>query len=414
MYKRFGPLVIVTAVAVLAVRTASAQLELPEKPVVAKDKDKGEGVSLPAKPTGDVAKTAQVTNQNSDGVKHATANEKLDLPSAAVAEKPAAGKTPAAPQNKTNVAAPPSKLAPLPNSAAEFVFGEVRKLKEIDNPVALQAVESLLHMGPAGHDAASAALYDENAVCVIVAARVLLQSGAAEDCERVQQRLRERLPTAACAPLVDTLAKLDPVHASPVFLAELLGHKQAGVRNAAQRQLDALGADLPLAAITPLLKAKESDVRLRALQLLAGSSDPKALPLMLDRLGDPSASVARRAVDALAARDDERIDPELLRRAFSERWVLREQSYDLLAIMEREDTALRPVLTDLHAASLLDGMASKDAFVSGTCAAALAGIGFRSPAVDATKWLDLEVPHRLVRVVAAEGFSPDYSSLTET
>src|SRR5882672_4010770 len=313
MYKRFGPLVIVTAVAVLAVRTASAQLELPEKPVVAKDKDKGEGVSLPAKPTGDVAKTAQVTNQNSDGVKHATANEKLDLPSAAVAEKPAAGKTPAAPQNKTNVAAPPSKLAPLPNSAAEFVFGEVRKLKEIDNPVALQAVESLLHMGPAGHDAASAALYDENAVCVIVAARVLLQSGAAEDCERVQQRLRERLPTAACAPLVDTLAKLD-----------------------------ALGADLPLAAITPLLKAKESDVRLRALQLLAGSSDPKALPLMLDRLGDPSASVARRAVDALAARDDERIDPELLRRAFSERWVLREQSYDLLAIMEREDTALRP------------------------------------------------------------------------
>src|SRR5262249_25669659 len=160
-------------------------------------------------------------------------NEKLDLPSAAPGEKQAGGKSqpahPAlAPQKKTD-AAPAAVQPASANSAAEFVINEVRKLKEIDNPVAVQAVESLLPMGPSGHDAAYAAMYEENPVCVIVGARVLLQTGAAEDCEKVQQRLRERLPSAACAPLVDTLAKLDPVHASPTFLAELLGHKQAGV-----------------------------------------------------------------------------------------------------------------------------------------------------------------------------------------
>jgi HEAT repeat protein len=299
-------------------------------------------------------------------------------------------------------------------SAADFVLTEVAKLHDVSNEMIDHAAQSLLRMGDIGRTAAVRALASDHAPTLMVGAKALLQTGVASDCELVQERLRTKLPTGACTALVDSLAALDPVHASPTFLAELLAHRQTAVRTAVQRHLSKVVPDLPASALAGAAQSKDSDARLRAVQLLASTNDPAALGMLIEHLDDSNPQVARRVVDSLAMREDDTLDADLLRRAFDGRWVLRAQAYALLAICEREDSRLAPQLSEAHAQRLLEGLNASDPFVAGTCAAALAGIGFRSADAEATKWLDLEVPHRLVRSVAAEDFSADFSALVPT
>lgn len=387
---------------------ATAQLELPDRPIGPREsKD-----ALEIKPStgGDLNK--QVVPGKNDGVDTARSNEKLDLPAAPASAASTAGAPPVAPPSPPADSSAALRAQALPTSAAAFVLGEIAKVEDLNDELLPRAVESLVRMGAAGRDAAVLALQADHAASVAVGARVLLASGRAEDAELVQRRLRQRLPAGMGAPLVDTLIELDPVRASPQFLLELLAHPQAAVRNAAQRHLDRR-SDLPLDSIAALSQAKESDTRARAVQLASRSTDPLASGLLLERLADPTPLVARHAVAALALREDERLDAELMRRAFEGRWILRSEAYALLALVEREDRGPRAILSEAHAPKLLEGLSSRDPFVAGACAAALAGVGFRSTDASASAWLDLDVPHRLVRVVAAEDFSPDYASLSD-
>jgi HEAT repeat protein len=402
---------------------ASAQLELPSEPVA--PPAIGGGVpALPEAPRGELLGRTLGRDPYSEprvGQDPLPPSGGLDLPAAPV--RPPAP-SPAAPSPAKTV---PSETAPTdevpaagPNAdaprkdAAAFIFAEVRRLADPESRLVEQAAQSLIALEEPGRVASRAALKDDHPAVLLASAKVLLTSPDAADRALVRKRLSGKLPTGACGALVDAFARLDPVAANPAALCALLDHSQQGVRAAAQRHLEAHrdGALLPL--LQPALASERTDTRLRALELVQAIDDPGVVPILMDRLRDRAATVAGRAALALAASTDERVERELRQRAFDQQWILRESAYAILALVEREDVRLTPCLDDRHVAPLLQGLASSDPFVAGSCAAALAGLGFRSPALADVKWLDLEVPHTLVRAVAGLEFHNDFSSLQRT
>lgn len=294
------------------------------------------------------------------------------------------------------------------------MLAEVGKTRDVASSLVEQASQSLLRMGEEGRVAAGRALQSDHAPTLLAAARTLLRSPVSADGLLVVERVKTRLPNAGCTALVDALCELDPVRASPALLAELLTHKQTAVRTAASRHLGRMGALVTLESLALPLASKDSDARLRALQLVASSSERGSTALLVRHLDDSSAAVARRALEALATRDEAGLDLTLMQKALGERWILRSSAFALLALCEREDQRLASILGASHVPRLLEGLQSRDPFIAGACACALAGVGFRGEEALESPWLDVDVPHRLVRVAAAEDFSPDFSALVPT
>lgn len=338
----------------------------------------------------------------------------------------ASPQTPAAPQGAPGEAArnpapatqkPSAKNAPPLSAAlggpAAFVFQEVGKARDLGEAIVAQAIESLCTMGDPGREASRVELAgNDNAPRLFVAARTLLRCGDSADVDRVLARLRERLPPSVCAPLIEQVQHADPVRASPRYFASLLEHPTAPMRNAAER---ALRKQLSPALVAPLaecLDSKRGETRLAAMSLLADIEDPAVVDLAFAHLADARPTVAQAAGRALAARTDPAIDARLLSIAFRQRWILRDGAYALLCILEREDRTLAPILDESHVEMLLEGLGTSDPFVGGTCAAALAGIGFRSQRTHQTAWLDQDVVDRLVLALSGKIFHDDFSALT--
>ena len=295
--------------------------------------------------------------------------------------------------------------------AASFVFSEVERLQDPEDGLVHKAVESLINFGEAGRMASRVKITSDHGPTILTAARVLLASGVAPDAEAVTRRVQGRLPNRVCKPIVRALVETDPVHGSPAFLCKLLDHRQGSMRSVAEEHLeDMLSSDL-LPHLETVLDSRRSDARARAVRLLEQLDDPEAVDVLLAHVGDPTATVAWEITEALAASSEKRIDAELLSLAFRERWILRREAYALLTIVEREDRHLEPILDPSHIDPLLAGLASRDPFVSGASAAALAGLGFRSPTPEAAEWLDRDVPDRLVYALSGREFHNDYSSL---
>ena len=297
-------------------------------------------------------------------------------------------------------------------SPAAFVLAEVRRQKKVDENLSRRAVQSLLGLGEDGLAAARDGLGSEDAPVLLVSARVLLRSPHSEDADLVFRRLRNPLPSAAGSPLVELALEADPVRATPTFLAELLEHPHAGVRTAAQKHLAALPPAERLAVLHVPLASKRPDARCRAVALASGIDGPEATEVLLERLADPSSNVVGAVVDALAPRESPDLDAKLVGLAFRDRWILRPNACALVAIVEREDRLLRPILDDSRVEPLLAGLKSSDPFISGTCAAALSGIGFRSRDAASTAWLDQDVVDRLVSAVSGRVFHSDLPVLS--
>lgn len=413
---RFRPATLLFALAALA-PFGRGQVVLPTSPAGAPSPQQGGTPERERKRVED----PRVLPDTPRGFSARRVDRELELPDARPVPTPRMpkGGAPVAPEPTAPVVRAPSTapaVAPAPGeaSAASYVLAEVAKVRDVGSPTLEQAAASLVRMGEVGRAAALGALASDHAPTFLVGLRTLLQSGVAGDGERALARLSERMPTAAASAAIGLLCELDPVRANPDNLARLLGHRQTPVRVVAQRRLAALGQSLPVGTLEDALAHKDADTRLRAVSLLAASRDPLSNELLLARLGDANGAVARRAVDALAPRAADGLDLELVARAFAERAILRRGAYALLALCECEDLRLEPVLGATHVPRLLDGLASRDSLVAAASAAALAGIGFRSPEGLDTAWLDLDVPHRLVRAISAEDFSPDFSSVVPT
>ncbi len=400
--------------AVLAV-SASAQLELPAEPV--KPRSAEDSVDLGVPPRGNVAERLsgrRLYDRPQAGSGELTLpGARPAAPSAPPEAAPSTGPAPAPAAPGAPAAAPTNVPVNVP-PMARFVLDGVAALRDEHNPMVEHGAQTLARLGDEGRAAALQALASQHPPSLLLGAKTLLNLGDELSRDAVFQRLHSRLPSGVCAALVDLVVTRDPVRAGPTLLGELLAHKQGQVRAAAQRHLSALGSELPAAALLTPLRSKESDARLRAVGLLASSTDPASLGLLFERLTDSSSSVGRRAIEALALRPEARIAPDLLRRAFDAQWLLREQALALVALIEREDLRFEALLTDVHRARLVDGLSSSDPFVSGACAAALAGVGYRGTPSDDSRWYDLDVPHRLVRVVASQDFARDVSTLAPT
>ncbi len=303
--------------------------------------------------------------------------------------------------------AQPGSVRPM----AAALFAEVAKLKSGDEGTAHRAVESLVAMGPDGLAAARVALFEDKIPTIVVAARVLLRGGHGEEADLVVRRLRAKLPGGAGPPLLREVVAGDPVRATPELFVALLDHPQAALRTAASRELRPRLQESMLPLLEPVLVSSRSETRALALELAASLSGTRATAAVLTRLDDPNPRVASAAIAALRVRDDEGLDAELLRRAFGQRWILRPNAYALLAILDREDAELRPILLDEHVMPLLEALDSSDPFLSGSSAAALAGLGFRSNQGGVSAWLDSTVVDRLVVAVSGKVFHDDMSSL---
>jgi HEAT repeat protein len=314
---------------------------------------------------------------------------------------------------ETADAVPPENTSARVTGAAAFIFGEVRKAQTIDDRIALKAVDSLLALGDPGLVAARASLADSEPAVIMTAARVLLRSGGGDDVELVKNRARGKLPPSVGVPIVDELVRADPVRVTPRYLCELLDSPHAGVRLAAERNLRAQKTPELLALLEPLLSSKRAETRLAALSLAADVDDPSVADILLAHVADTSPKVASTAVSALAGRKDADLDAKLVALAFKGRWILRENAYALVAIVEREDLMLKPILDETETEPLLTALQSNDPFVSGACASALAGIGFRSPHTKSTAWLDQAVMNRLIFTVSGKQFFNDFSALSE-
>jgi HEAT repeat protein len=203
------------------------------------------------------------------------------------------------------------------------------------------------------------------------------------------------------------------VRAGPEWLARLLDSNQAGVRMSAQRLLTKSTS----AGLAPLLvqpgASRRNETRLAAVEIAASLSDPQATDILIAHIDDPNAHVASSAVAALTSREDAGLEARLVGIAFKERWVLRRGAYALLAICNREDVHLTPILGPQHVEPLLVALDSSDAFVAGSAAVALAGIGFRSREARYGEWLDRSVPDRLVTTISGRVFHDDLSSLLD-
>jgi len=295
--------------------------------------------------------------------------------------------------------------------AARLYFEEASRAKGLDDRVALAATDSLVALGDPGFTAARMALGSDNAVVAMSAIRVLLRSGRPEDADLVQRRFLTRLPAREATAMLREWTTLDPVRATPRFFAALLEHPQNVVRGAAEKALEPMMDADVVSALEGALASKVSDARQRALNLVTLVDDPLVLDVLLGMLSDPKATIAWSAVSTLADLSDARLELELLAKAFGDRWILRPNAYALLAVVEREDRHLVPLLGETHVESLLRGLGSSDPFVAGTCATALAGIGFRAADPRGTDWLDRDVPDRLIATISAPTFFNDYSSL---
>ena len=315
--------------------------------------------------------------------------------------------------SNASVGADPNLERPAESFSPEVlqIWEGVALAKSADDPVALRAVPTVLAFGESGLISARGALDSANGSSVLTAARVLLRGGDAADADRVVERLRKRMPGNTGADLLGELIALDPVRATPRLFCELLDHTQYPVRAAADRALRSRLDEDVVPLLAPVLTSSRGDARYRAVDLMSRLDDPATTEPFLSRLGDTRAKVAWRACEALARSQDEIIESRLMAIAFGDRWILREAAYAILAIVEREDYRLEPILSGDQVPALLRGLASSDPFVSGACAAGLAGIGFRSPRSSDSPWLDREVPEELLSTAVGDRFFDDYSSL---
>jgi hypothetical protein len=313
-----------------------------------------------------------------------------------------------------SAAGPPAAGA---EEAARLLFGELARTRDLQR--ARTALERLLALGPAVLPVARAELGASQAAPLLAAARTCLVAGDDADRAAVAERLTRWLPAEVATELLAELLARDPVLATPQYLCGLLDHAAAAMRSAAFKALEERRASVPLQALAPLLQAERAAARAAALELVARLDDPLAWNLVASRFGDPSARIARRAAELLAAVD--RAEPLLLERAFpaeASRSVLawdRARAYALLALVEREEARSLVLLegrdVEARVEDLRAGLTSAQPLVAGACAVALARIGFRAGPSRVGAWLEREVPHLLVRSASGAEFHSDFSAL---
>lgn len=393
---------------------ASAQLDLPETPPPRSD--------LPEWLSAESRSLHEGAAANAPRPRRQATGSQLDLPrvdprrtapATGPAEAPApepAASAPEATEGAAEVPAAVDALDPAATAVLEWV-ARLEAAASTGDRNARDLAAGLAASGDVGLAAARIVLQGDKGPGLLLAGRHLLRHGAAGDLDRVKLRVEGRFRGQIGAQLLRALVETAPDAASGKWLVELLDHPQSSMRMAAERELLVGARPEWIGALALGLQADRADARARALNVLGRIDDPAAASALLSRLADPSAQVAWRAAERLGDHPSPELDRQLRERAFAGRLLFREQAYALLALVEREDRRNTPLMDELDVPVLLANLNSALPVVSGASAIALAGIGFRSEDREASRWLELEVPHELVRILVGETFHRDFSAL---
>lgn len=293
---------------------------------------------------------------------------------------------------------------PSTRNSARFLYEQLVAAPRAGDPSVAEAADRLARLGEDGVEVARFALRQDDEALAYAGARALILAGTAADGDDVVRLLKGKMPGTSASLTLQFLVETDPVRGSNALLASLLQHESPPLRRVAKRELRPRLEAEDAALLGPALEDRKSDVRRSATELLAGLEGPEANRLLVDRVEDRSSGVSAIAIRALRSREGEDVDFELLRRSMERGEILRREAMLLLALAEREDRQARAILGPQHTAPLVRGLASPLPIVQASCAVALAGVGFRSPRSEATRWLDSSVPSVLVGVAAGFTF----------
>lgn len=361
------------------------------------------------------ATTTKLNTAGSGGKR--AARGKLVLPAARRDQTPPAS-APGAASAPAAAASPSAALAPTTSprndgvptgfpsarNSARFLYDQLLKANRPGAPEVAEAADRLARLGEDGLDVARFALRQDSDVMVYAGSRALLAGGTADDADDVVRLLRGTMPGKVAPLVLEQLLEHDPVRGNKKLLAELLRHDSGPLRRAAKRLLRGTLESDDALLLVPALEDRATDVRRAAVELLAGLEGPLPTELLIDRVTDRSSSVSQIAIRTLKKIENEEIDRELLRRVMESREILRREALLLIAIVEREDRLVRPILGLQHTAPLVAALRSPLPLAQSAAAIALAGVGFRSPKTEATAWMDGPVPSTLVGVAAGFTF----------
>lgn len=304
-----------------------------------------------------------------------------------------------------------SEISGPSGDRAAALVAELAAIEGHDSSAARSYAAQLETLGEPGLRAAVAALELESPTALCAAARLILRRGEGAEREALWRRIEGRTPQGAASALLTSCGDVDPTFLTDGRLVTLLEHPQSAMRAAAARQLETRERRALLPSLMPALESDRTDTRERAIELVAGITDPAVVPLLMARLRDESAQVAYRAAELLAELPDDAVADRLFESVRSNSRLFRDTAYALVALVEREDRTGVGLLENRDVPMLLEGLRGGDPFVRGASAVALAGIGFRSSAREATAWLDREVPDRLLAAIVGDEFHSDFSSL---
>lgn len=358
---------------------------------------------------------APVSNQSTRGSLSLPAKGRREAP---VVERP-----------EPEVATPPAESAatfttplssvPVPvgfpstRNSARFLYEQLLEAPRVGDPAVAEAADRLARLGDDGIEVARFALRQDTDVLAYAGSRALILAGTASDGDDVVRLLQGKMPGLSAPLTLEFLVANDPVRGNAELLAKLLRHDSGPLRRTAKRELRPRLEDKDAGLLGPALTDRRSDVRRAATELLAGLEGPEVNRLLVDQVSDRSSGVSAIAIRALRGRQGEDIDFELLRRSMERGEILRREGMLLIAITEREDRQARAILGPQHTAPLVRGLQSPLPLVQASCAVALAGIGFRSPRSEATRWLDVSVPSVLVGVAAGFTFFDGFEVVRE-
>ena len=297
-------------------------------------------------------------------------------------------------------------LAMLPSSrgSARVLYTQLDKRRPLSDPAVVEISDRLVRLGEDGLEVARYALVQPDPAVAYAGARTLLAAGDGGDGDLVVRLLRGNVPRKAAASILDELVERDPVRATNELLTALMRHDESVLRRAAAKHLRPRVRPDDVPALARVMDSRSAGARRLALEVLASIDDPAATDVLLDAITDSSTSVARVAIEQIARSDDDRIEFELLRRTFASGTIGRDEALLLLAIIDREDRATDPILTQQHVPALIDTLESPIKLASNVAAVALAGIGFRSPTAGESSWLDGIVPSKLAGIAAGVEF----------
>jgi HEAT repeat protein len=340
--------------------------------------------------------------------------KRLDLPPAppkpSAEEAPQAGETEAA---EAEAALKKDGEIPAlwadPQNQYEELFLRFEMEQDKRKLIRKRYLEELRGLGLDSQRTALKALGSNYAPSVMLAAEILEWVGEAKDADALVSAASSVSDVEAVGVCLDSALRLAN-GVLPEATVRLLGHPKRQMRTVAEARLSERPNPAHLPKLLQFLNyGRDNDVRLRAARLLAAFPDSADARLGLrNALKGESMDVAMLAVRSLAG-DGNAETIAWLHDEFLAAPTEIEAAYLLFGILHHQDESTSLLIRADLEERLRFLLHTKDPFISGTAAAALAEYAFRADLSGSLVELERGLPVVLVRAIGGAEFYPQYA-----